>query len=1548
MDQTQVAFNANLRLRAHPDARPLDAVSSSTDQSVDSGTLPTESLIRAKLVNLRDESNDFDLANVHTCTAYCNVDNKLLHNYPPAKLTWCPHATNKSQHPHLAQSRQIGEDMAYKFLSSKGCKQIIDVGGVTDRHIKMDRHITVVNRCDRGPRDVHRLHNHREVKFVVQDVRNFRGGDGFMFIHSIYYLDTPSIQELLQRGPVVALLHMFVLPNIITEWDDSTRHLEAYHTIDKVGNITMMASGNRSQYMHQFPTFLADFSIYVIDRIDYLDSVLVHIMPKFVNRAPLTMHMEHRPFKPGQFSFYKRVDVKIPLWIREIRLPWRRSVKVVETLDIDAVEAGMAYMLGKTKDKATFGILTNRVRDLYQKINLPSELSVPILCQNTILYIWHASASELYSNSYDIEDFVYKPRAHYVIKSALITTTVIGLLTIKKMYQARLVMHSFKQLNIFGVLVEEILKRINPLFTKLISALESINPMRYYIHAALAALPFSLAILIHKEINRRKDALNLETRLTILVNQNYNNLNTSTEITHFVKQQLCLYYKSTLGPVHKAMVHFGLVFSDILPIVHASTIDNEIEGIRTRVLPTFPFNVVKLCLFIKFYKSHHYRQLSPEPHHPSFHLDIPKEDLFTMWNERFNLRRQQDQFRAQVEIDRNDKLPTTRKAFVKVERLVGRSRPDYYKFGKPRIIQDVSRRFHSSVGPLIYAYSLYAKEYWNLDYTLVYCSGYTGLQLGESFSQQDYPCYVLTDVSSFDASVNSEIIKARNNTLWYKIVENVNQFMCFKSMENPKGFGMKSGLFYSVRGKRCSGDQNTSLDNTDINFAIHLYAIYQKIGFIPHNQIKIWALGDDCVLAGPLWLRDINFKGELAQIGFDMKVKIVEDPDLVDFCSQYFWRVGQKRVLGGKPGRILEKIGFSTSDNSTFREVLLTTQYHSYFVPMVHEYINQGLKLTTKQRATYVDHSRSSGCLENPTDETYTQFEKIYGLTKTDVVDFSLRLGECWTVPVAFCTDWRVRRMADIDCLHTSLDVLLQVWAQLKILCLTSKKFNTFASNNYYILMPNKKLKKKKSKIASTIIRSISSKPVFRPSKAKHVSGNGGYTIPAGTFAKGGSLLGGVLGGLVGGEPGAALGGWIGDMGGSLLAKITGTGGYKVTSNSIVNGPPIFSDSMAMRIAHREFVTDIDGSEEFSIQSFVINAGNPLLFPWASTLANNFEQFAIKGMVAEFKSTSGTAISSTDASLGTVIISTIYDVAQPVFTSKREMDSYMFTTTCVPFNNMLHPIECAKSRNVLGAYYVDGSTASLGSTDQRFHDLGRLCIATQGMQSPYTIGELWVSYDIHLSKPKLLRVPTTPAPVYLVYNNSANRTHPIGQSTGGSYSNSQLFQYDPSVFSYGPRSVGTHANPVVWYEDPIYGGSPGSQFQVHLDYVGAYQVMVTGPGDFGSTALTHYDNITLHPAYTSYYSPEYSSAAPPANLYHPGFLFNAYVTTSVPGSFLQFDGLNIMDTTTPDGIFQVSIVYLGPVTTFGLMLKAKTEKPLLKNSVVEIVESKQQPKGWFH
>jgi len=305
--------------------------------------------------------------------------------------------------------------------------------------------------------------------------------------------------------------------------------------------------------------------------------------------------------------------------------------------------------------------------------------------------------------------------------------------------------------------------------------------------------------------------------------------------------------------------------------------------------------------------------------------------------------------------------------------------------------------------------------------------------------------------------------------------------------------------------------------------------------------------------------------------------------------------------------------------------------------------------------------------------------------------------------------------------------------------------------------MPNKKkqnVRKAKPRKQTKRINTTQLVPKLR--------GKGFYK---GFLGDAGSLLGSIGGSMFGmGE----LGGQLGRGAGSLLSKITGFGGYKVNSNSLLSdtGTPVFANGAegTVVVSAREYVGDVVSSTSFVNNVFNLNPGNPSLFPRLSVTARGYEQYEFLGLIVEFRPTAGSAIASTNNALGTVIMATNYDVLDPPFANKQSMEAYQYTVSSVPCNSSIHPVECKRSLNVLDTLYVR-QISQPQNADQRFYDLGLFQLATVGQQAAgVTLGEIWVSYHIRLLKPRL------PDLAYARFTTSVSNSSTMVQSTSSVWS----------------------------------------------------------------------------------------------------------------------------------------------------------------------------------
>lgn len=298
-----------------------------------------------------------------------------------------------------------------------------------------------------------------------------------------------------------------------------------------------------------------------------------------------------------------------------------------------------------------------------------------------------------------------------------------------------------------------------------------------------------------------------------------------------------------------------------------------------------------------------------------------------------------------------------------------------------------------------------------------------------------------------------------------------------------------------------------------------------------------------------------------------------------------------------------------------------------------------------------------------------------------------------------------------------------------------------------------------------------------------------------------------------------SLGSKAGEMLGNIAGKFLGLGEYKMARNSLINGsspnqvPFMHSAKDGVRIRHREFIADITTQATFTNVSYSVNPGISATFPWLAALAQNFEEYRFEGLVFEYVPMCGDAVSSTNSTMGVVVMAAEYNVTQAAYINKQQMENSMWAMSDKPSKPIAMPVECAPALNPLANQYIRVGAVASGQ-DARFYDLCNIQVATVGAQATFKAGELWATYDIVLMKPQL---------------------------DSGLALSSEIAHYSLTAASEsGSAYLGTARSA---YYDNIGLSLTGSVITFPLGAQGTYHISYSQNG--ASTALS---NITLTPA----------------------------------------------------------------------------------------------------
>jgi hypothetical protein len=182
--------------------------------------------------------------------------------------------------------------------------------------------------------------------------------------------------------------------------------------------------------------------------------------------------------------------------------------------------------------------------------------------------------------------------------------------------------------------------------------------------------------------------------------------------------------------------------------------------------------------------------------------------------------------------------------------------------------------------------------------------------------------------------------------------------------------------------------------------------------------------------------------------------------------------------------------------------------------------------------------------------------------------------------------------------------------------------------------------------------------------------------------------------------------------------------------------PMMHKNDQKIIVRHKEFVCEVKSSQDFTIQrTLEINPGLENTFPWLSRVAGVYQTYRITGMVYHYIPTSGSAVSSTNNALGSVMLQTSYRATSAPPGSKTELLNEYWACESVPSETFCHPIECAPSENPFQVQYIRRGEVPDGD-NRMLYDLGKTFVATSGMQqSGVVLGDLWVTYEVELTKP---------------------------------------------------------------------------------------------------------------------------------------------------------------------------------------------------------------------
>lgn len=193
----------------------------------------------------------------------------------------------------------------------------------------------------------------------------------------------------------------------------------------------------------------------------------------------------------------------------------------------------------------------------------------------------------------------------------------------------------------------------------------------------------------------------------------------------------------------------------------------------------------------------------------------------------------------------------------------------------------------------------------NKDGTPVILKGYSPLERGmiiaagsKRFKNPQFAC---VDHSRFDAHVNLWLLRKEHQA--YLRMRGYSKELAQLLSWQMESWGFShGGIVYRIKGKRCSGDLNTALGNSMLNWA--MLAAYLEVNHIDGN---IYLDGDDSVIICEA--QDLpDIKEFMLNFGMESTVEIVNDLEQAEFCQSRIVWTHDGPVMCRNPLKVLDTL----------------------------------------------------------------------------------------------------------------------------------------------------------------------------------------------------------------------------------------------------------------------------------------------------------------------------------------------------------------------------------------------------------------------------------------------------------------------------------------------------------------------------------------------------------------------------------------------------------------------------------------------------------------
>jgi hypothetical protein len=292
-------------------------------------------------------------------------------------------------------------------------------------------------------------------------------------------------------------------------------------------------------------------------------------------------------------------------------------------------------------------------------------------------------------------------------------------------------------------------------------------------------------------------------------------------------------------------------------------------------------------------------------------------------------------------------------------------------------------------------------------------------------------------------------------------------------------------------------------------------------------------------------------------------------------------------------------------------------------------------------------------------------------------------------------------------------------------------------------------------------------------------------------------------------------------------------------------------------IRHREYISDIFGSVNFSAIPFSINPGLAITFPWLSTISIAYETYRFKRLVFIYESSKSTATN------GSVLMAVDFDPDDAAPTNKAQALAYnnaIRGPTWETFSYVCSPGDLSK----LNQKFIRFGALN-ANQDPILYDVGNLFICPSGLADGSAIGELHVDYEVEMYTPQfdLTAYALSTAAKYTAVGAITN-TNWLGTSItqiGGvsaTYTASTLFLNIPGqyilIYTLTGTSIGQTGSPTFSSTGNTITLLSGTNAQTQLVYVLTLELDTPANGISVTNLTSSYGTLTGATLRIGYYA----------------------------------------------------------------------------------------------